>query len=77
MTREYRAVIVGAGRKAGPIDDERGPGDRAWLKPWGHASAYQAVPGCVVVAAADPLEDKLHGSVIATTSRDGTPTTAG
>ena len=60
MTREYRAVIVGAGRKAGFIDDERQPGDRAWLKPWTHASAYQAVPGCRVVAAADPKDDKLQ-----------------
>ncbi|MBI3972600.1 MAG: Gfo/Idh/MocA family oxidoreductase [Chloroflexi bacterium] len=59
MESTYRAAIVGAGRKAGPIDDERMPGDRAWLKPWGHASAYQATPGCRLVAVADVNEDKL------------------
>jgi predicted dehydrogenase len=56
---EYRAAIVGAGRKAGPIDDERMPGDRAWLKPWGHASAYLETPGCRLAAVADVDEAKL------------------
>ena len=42
--RVFRAAIVGAGRKAGPIDDELPAGDRSWLQPWGHASAYHALP---------------------------------
>jgi predicted dehydrogenase len=58
--RALRAAIVGAGRKAGPIDDELPAGDRSWLRPWGHASAYQAVAGCALVAAADVDAGKLR-----------------
>lgn len=61
MTRDrpYRAAIVGAGRKAGPIDDELPEGDRCWLLPWGHASAYAALPDCRLVAVADVDRQKL------------------
>ena len=61
MTREYRAVIMGAGRKAGPIDDERGPPATApGLSRGGTPALTKRYPAAVVVAAADPLEDKLH-----------------
>ena len=57
--RPLRAAIVGAGRKAGPIDDELPAGDRCWLRPWGHAGAYLALPECALVAAADVDGPKL------------------
>jgi predicted dehydrogenase len=59
MSRRFRAAIVGAGRKAGPIDDELPEGDRSWLRPWGHAPAYKALPNCELVGVADPDTAKL------------------
>ena len=56
--RVYRAAVVGAGRKAGPIDDELPAGDRSWLRPWGHASAYHALASCRLVAVADVDAEK-------------------
>jgi predicted dehydrogenase len=57
--RVFRAAIVGAGRKAGPIDDELPEGDRSWLRPWGHAPAFAALPNCRLVAVADVDREKL------------------
>jgi len=57
-TKTYRAAIVGCGRKASTIDDER-----RWLTnydalPCSHASAYSSHPRTIIEAAADPDEAK-------------------
>jgi predicted dehydrogenase len=57
-TKTYRVAVVGCGRKASTIDDEK-----RWLTnydalPCSHASAYSAHPRTVIEAAADPDEGK-------------------
>ena len=55
---QHRAVIVGAGRMAGTIDDEvRGfPGQ---LLPYSHAAGYAVVPDVDVVAVSDVNEPRM------------------
>ncbi|NPV46943.1 MAG: Gfo/Idh/MocA family oxidoreductase [Armatimonadetes bacterium] len=49
----YRAVIVGAGRMAGTIDDEV-VDYAACIRPYSHAAGYAEVPEVKLVAFADP-----------------------
>ncbi|MFA6111142.1 MAG: Gfo/Idh/MocA family oxidoreductase [Candidatus Latescibacterota bacterium] len=58
--RRYRAVIVGAGRMAGTIDDECAQYDAVAL-PYSHAAGYAAVPEVELVAFADLDLGKVHG----------------
>lgn len=53
----YRAVIVGAGRMAGTIDDEMGD-YRHFVLPYSHAAGYARVPEVELVAFADVDEAK-------------------
>ena len=56
--KKYRVGVVGCGRIAGSIDDEVPP-DFPYL-PYCHAGSYAAVENTEVVAAADPVEEKLE-----------------
>lgn len=58
MTR-YTAVIVGAGRMAGTIDDECLDYPAVAL-PYSHAAGYAQVPEVALVAFADPVMDKVR-----------------
>ncbi|MBI2300953.1 MAG: Gfo/Idh/MocA family oxidoreductase [Armatimonadetes bacterium] len=55
----YKAVIVGAGRMAGTIDDECVDYPGVAL-PYCHAAGYAAVPEVELLAFADPLTDKVR-----------------
>ncbi len=56
---KYRAVIVGAGRMAGTIDDEVLEYD-ACVLPYSHAAGYAAVPDVELVAFADQNLEKAQ-----------------
>lgn len=49
---KLKAVIVGAGRMAGTIDDEV-RGELAWMLPYSHAAGYAEFPGIELAAIAD------------------------
>lgn len=53
------AVIVGAGRMGGTIDDEMGDYPR-FVLPYSHAAAYAAIPEVEIVAFADTDEAKCE-----------------
>ena len=55
----YKAVIVGAGRMAGTIDDECRDYPAVTL-PYSHAAGYAQVPEVELVAFADPQLDKVR-----------------
>ncbi|MFM7198389.1 MAG: Gfo/Idh/MocA family protein [Chloroflexota bacterium] len=55
--RTWRVAIIGSGRMGGLIEDELPP--RGFGMPYGHLSAYRAIPGCEVVAVANRGEDRL------------------
>jgi predicted dehydrogenase len=58
MTATYRVAIIGSGRMGGLIEDEIPPGD--FHKPYGHYSAYAAIPETRVVAVANRGADRLR-----------------
>jgi predicted dehydrogenase len=55
----YRAVIIGAGRMAGTIDDEV-VDYPACVRPYSHAAGYAAVEDVELTAFADPDQAKVH-----------------
>lgn len=55
--RTWRVAIIGSGRMGGLIEDELP--SRGFGMPYGHLSAYRAIPGCEVVAVANRGEDRL------------------
>lgn len=55
---KYKAVIVGAGRMAGTIDDEMSD-YRYFTCPYSHAAGYALVPEVELVAVADLQADKV------------------
>lgn len=58
MTATYRVAIIGTGRMGGLIDDELPVG--SWSKPYGHFSAYAAIPETTVVAVANRGAERLE-----------------
>lgn len=54
----YRAGIIGCGRIADTIEDEAVAGPSWALLPYSHAGAYQRCPRTVLVAAADPNQER-------------------
>jgi len=57
---KFKAVIVGAGRMGGTIDDEV-VNYPAIICPYSHAAAYTAIPEVELVAFADLEEEKARG----------------
>ena len=57
MTAKYSVAIIGTGRMGGLIDDEM-PAP-SFSKPYGHYSAYAAIPETEVVAVANRGEERL------------------
>lgn len=55
----YRAGVIGCGRMAGTIDDEIDWPHNDFILPYGHANGYAAMDSVDLVAAADPVSDKL------------------
>ncbi len=66
----YKAVIIGAGRMAGTIDDEV-VNYPACIRPYSHAAGYATVPEVELAAFADPDEAKAR----ALQARYGVPRT--
>ena len=66
-------------RTDGDRAQELPEGDRSWLRPWGHAGAYDAIESCRLVAAADgrcaPLA-RVVGACRRSTSPTTSPVTA-
>jgi predicted dehydrogenase len=58
VTATYRVAIIGTGRMGGLIEDEIPPGD--FHKPYGHFSAYAALPETHVVAVANRGAERLR-----------------
>ncbi|HEX2034561.1 MAG TPA: Gfo/Idh/MocA family oxidoreductase [Chloroflexota bacterium] len=56
--KTYRVAIIGSGRMGGLIEDEIPAG--SFSKPYGHFSAYQAIPETTVVAVANRGEARLR-----------------
>lgn len=59
MERRYRAVVVGAGRMGGTIDDEV-EGHPTLVLPYSHGAAYAAMPEIELVGFADVAEEKAR-----------------
>ena len=55
--RKWRVAIIGTGRMGGLIEDELPA--RGFGMPYGHLSAYRAIPECEVVAVANRGEERL------------------
>jgi predicted dehydrogenase len=55
--RTWRVAIIGSGRMGGLIEDELPP--HGFGMPYGHLSAYRAIPNCEVVAVANRGEERL------------------
>jgi len=58
MSESYRVAIIGTGRMGGLIEDEMPFG--SWSKPYGHMSAYRAIPETTVIAVANRGEARLE-----------------
>ena len=58
MAEKYRVAIIGTGRMGGLIEDELPAGN--WSKPYGHFSAYAAMPETEVVAVANRGQERLE-----------------
>src|SRR5262245_11132181 len=57
MAATYRVAIIGSGRMGGLIEDEIPPG--SFSRPYGHFSAYAAIPQTEVVAVANRGAERL------------------
>jgi predicted dehydrogenase len=57
VSTTYRVSIIGTGRMGGLIEDDIPPG--SFHKPYGHASAYTAIPETEVVAIANRGAERL------------------
>ena len=55
---KYRVAIIGTGRMGGMIDDELAPNQ--FSSPYGHFSAYAAIPETEVVAVANRGQERLR-----------------
>ena len=55
--RKWRVAIIGTGRMGGLIEDELPA--QGFGMPYGHLSAYRAIPDCEVVAVANRGEERL------------------
>lgn len=58
MSTTYRVAIIGTGRMGGLIEDEIPPG--SFSRPYGHFSAYAAIPETQVVAVANRGAERLQ-----------------
>lgn len=58
MSATYRVAIIGTGRMGGLIEDEIPAG--SFYKPYGHFSAYAAIPETAVVAVANRGAERLE-----------------
>jgi predicted dehydrogenase len=57
VSARYRVAIIGTGRMGGLIEDELPKGE--WYLPYGHVSAYRAIPETEVVAVANRGAERL------------------
>ena len=61
MAAKYKAAIIGTGRMGGLIEDENTRARiNSFSTPYGHFSAYQAIPEVEVVAVANRGEERLR-----------------